>query len=136
MREVDGCNHLHRGRLRKRYPGHGFSQRVRSPRYAQVDASLIFPNVKNDKLKKKFSEKENKSRRISSKAPIKRLVTQANYTVISCLNPCKIRLKHECVRGAVDPIRQPGVHSDETGSMQTSPAPDPRLPQRLRHTAR
>jgi hypothetical protein len=35
-------------------------------------ASPIFPNVKNDKSKKKFLEKEHKLRRISSKAPIKR----------------------------------------------------------------
>jgi hypothetical protein len=52
-------------------------------RHVQEDGvSPIFLHVKGVKVKKNFSGKEHNSRRISSKAPKKRLVAQGNDAVI------------------------------------------------------
>jgi hypothetical protein len=89
--------------------------------------SLIFPRVKRDKLKKNFSGKEGKSRRLAVKAPRKRPITRGNDTVIACIIPCKIRLN--CLRVSVEQrvhdsnlmnsVRSP-VDADFTSSWSTT----------------
>jgi hypothetical protein len=71
---------------------------MRSVLYFPVDGlSLIFPRVKNNKVKKNFSEKEHKLRRIAVKAPIKRPVARGNDMDIVGIISCKIRLKFTVV---------------------------------------
>jgi hypothetical protein len=55
--------------------------------YIEQASSLIFPLVKTDKVKKNFSEKAHKSRRIAVTAPRKRPIAQGNDTDIPCIIP-------------------------------------------------